>query len=909
MIPRIRSDPSAERGRRFGTKSRHMGEWEGGVEESGWVLESDLTFSSMYDVHRKNRGKRGHALNLRWDQKPSFFKEPYPSCLDDCLQKLLSSTENDPSSSVTNVPPGSIAVFTKTALAKARETIKSYSTRSWRVWIPDDVWGRFSMCKILCSPEEGVTSVEFAQMLLDLGRRGEGCLKDAVEEGDVVVVGEKAADVSNGMGMSSPSSEGTLSPPTTSTPLYSQESAQQEPTPPPFEPTFWELADYLNVNNMSPPNTVLDTTTSTPASTSINPHDLNFDYPAPSNPIHMQSPISPSDDLISLLFSNNTGFGDGTLANASNPLDLKVSVNIDEALALLLDTVPASDSTLFAPLDLSFPAGVAPVPAPAAPPVPAMPGAGLLLFAPLQMDTLAPAPAMASNAYAPVAPPGAPASVPPPKPVPQAISPYAPPMQMQRALPVFYGAQQHQQQATPAYGGVVSFRAVGLEAATVRERSVSPAEPPVPVAAPLSAIATPMARSARSVTATEDQQVLGTKRSKKSFRLSASAGESVEWFRGLFGSKATSSDGDGVPEDEHTQDALSLPASPPQTRSVHHNKEKDEGSAEEDSSLSSVSKKLGASVARMQKRASMSVTAVGAKMQALLRSESHSEVDSELQQEGSRSVSRSVSSTSLEGDAGEGEKSKMKVWRKSRGVPMEETLKSGEDYVLLDEEGEEEKVEKKSAEADEGEATEATKTVLSEKELQMLVALKKWLAGGEPKDVVVALKETPSNRSKTLLLWALIKPFVLLSNVPATGHSANNITQAGAHAGETEQSSAKANEGKRKKDLGAALDRFADRTVVLLRALVKKEGAIHVGDLAKVLVAHIVASSPLTDEKDPSDEPEANPSTSDTKPSNSETESTPTEKENGGHSPLPLGDVPFGLALLIRKLVKGGVVE
>ncbi|KAJ3386371.1 hypothetical protein HDU92_002583 [Lobulomyces angularis] len=125
-------------------------------------------WDKKYDAERKKKGKRGHGVNLLWDQR-SKCTTPYPENIDRLMHLLLNYKPN----SVAPETAG-VATFTATAVQNAKQTIKTFNSKSWRVWLPDAVWARFSLLKAVCTPQgmlddSGTTSIEFAQMLIQLG--------------------------------------------------------------------------------------------------------------------------------------------------------------------------------------------------------------------------------------------------------------------------------------------------------------------------------------------------------------------------------------------------------------------------------------------------------------------------------------------------------------------------------------------------------------------------------------------------------------------------------------------------------------------------------------------------------------------------------------------------------------------
>lgn len=112
-----------------------------------------ISRDKRYDEKRKRKGKRGHGINLLWWQKDSFKKPckflspspPDPDFLNKLLEMLM---QHRPADAPVN---GSGHVqFTGEALSAARTQISEYeSKRPWRIWLPTDVWSRFSMLKVL----------------------------------------------------------------------------------------------------------------------------------------------------------------------------------------------------------------------------------------------------------------------------------------------------------------------------------------------------------------------------------------------------------------------------------------------------------------------------------------------------------------------------------------------------------------------------------------------------------------------------------------------------------------------------------------------------------------------------------------------------------------------------------------
>ncbi|KAJ3388396.1 hypothetical protein HDU92_001530 [Lobulomyces angularis] len=153
------------------------------------VRKRTTVWDKKYDVERKKKGTRGHGVNLLWDQK-SKCTTPYPDSIDRYLDCLLNYKPSSFSSEVVGV-----ATFTPTAIQTAKQSIDAFATKSWRVWLPNDIWAKFSLLKAICTPY-GTTSVEFVQMLI--------LLKELYSDNLIEIVGfldfqETSAEVSTSL--------------------------------------------------------------------------------------------------------------------------------------------------------------------------------------------------------------------------------------------------------------------------------------------------------------------------------------------------------------------------------------------------------------------------------------------------------------------------------------------------------------------------------------------------------------------------------------------------------------------------------------------------------------------------------------------------------------------------------------
>jgi hypothetical protein len=146
----------------------------------------DPKWDKKYESKRKAENKRGHATNLFKYQKdllnPELFKDfdvhhltapidSYPGVLDTLLQGLIRLQPSDGSHNFS---------FNQRALEEAQYRLSEgckinngEGGERWRVWIPQNMWRRFSICKESCTPE-GTTMGAFVEMLLAFGRRREG---------------------------------------------------------------------------------------------------------------------------------------------------------------------------------------------------------------------------------------------------------------------------------------------------------------------------------------------------------------------------------------------------------------------------------------------------------------------------------------------------------------------------------------------------------------------------------------------------------------------------------------------------------------------------------------------------------------------------------------------------------------
>ncbi|KAJ3096686.1 hypothetical protein HDU97_005647 [Phlyctochytrium planicorne] len=126
----------------------------------------DPKWDKRYEQKRRAEGKRGHGANLLKHQQSRCTK-PFPASVDALLDILLELQPSGPDAET------HMRGFSERALAVARDAIAKTEQKSWRVWLPDEVWKKFNILKVRCTPP-GTTVAEFVEMMMNLAGRTEG---------------------------------------------------------------------------------------------------------------------------------------------------------------------------------------------------------------------------------------------------------------------------------------------------------------------------------------------------------------------------------------------------------------------------------------------------------------------------------------------------------------------------------------------------------------------------------------------------------------------------------------------------------------------------------------------------------------------------------------------------------------